>query len=211
MVRFQRANFVGRRSRRPGMRRSSVVDECWATFRVHVSGRHHHECHDAVLVGWEALSEAMRVWGIRTREDLSEWIHRQGFPRPRWGAHFSGRVQERILTMAATVDVRVSALEAVYVQVALLACRQVPLPVEPILHEAVRGILGQRPAFPESFPEECWSIMDEVNLQELFQFRFPVLQSCPHHVRWRFRQANRGVLEARHEAVRSRDTVMEER
>ena len=53
--------------------------------------------------------------------------------------------------------------------------------------------------------------MDEVNLQELFQFRFPVLQSCPHHVRGRFRQANRRVLETRHEAVRSRDTVMEER
>ena len=53
--------------------------------------------------------------------------------------------------MAATVDVRVSALEAMYVQVALLACRPVPLPVEPILHEALRGNLDQRPGFPESF------------------------------------------------------------
>ena len=75
--------------------------------------------HDAALVGWETLSEVIRVWSIRTREDLSEWVHRQRFPRPRWGAHFGGRVQERILTVAATVDVRVSALEAVYVQVAL--------------------------------------------------------------------------------------------
>ena len=114
--------------------------------------------HDAALVGWETLSEVMRAWNIRTREDLSEWIHRQGFSRPRWGAHFSGRVEERIPTMAATVDARVSELEAVYVQVAFLAFRQVPLPVEPILHEAVWRNLGQRPAFPESFPEECWSI-----------------------------------------------------
>ena len=26
------------------------------------------------------------------------------FPKVRWGAHFSGRVQERILTMAATIE-----------------------------------------------------------------------------------------------------------
>ena len=52
--------------------------------------------------------------------------------------------------------------------------------------------------------------MGEVNLQELFQFRFLVLQSYPHHVQGRFRQANRRVLEARHEAVRSRDIEMEE-
>ena len=168
--------------------------------------------HDAAVVGWEALSEVMRSWDIRSREDLSEWIHRQGFPRPRWGAHITARAQERILTMAGAVDARVSGLEAVYVQVALLACMRVPMPVEPILHEAVRGTVGrQRTVFPETFPEDCWAVMDAVNLEDLFQLRFPVLQSCPHHVRGRFRQANRQVLEARHEAARSHDSVLEER
>ena len=62
--------------------------------------------HDAAVVGWEALSEVMRSWDIRSREDLSEWIHRQGFPRPRWGAHITARAQERILTMAGAVDAR---------------------------------------------------------------------------------------------------------
>ena len=38
-----------------------------------------------------------------------------------------------------------------------------------------------------------------------------MLQSCPHHVRGRFRQANRRVFEARHEAARSHDSVSEER
>ena len=75
--------------------------------------------HDAAVVGWEALSEVMRSWNIRSREDLAEWIFRQGFPRPRWGAHINARAQERILTMAVAVDVRVSGLEAIYVQVAL--------------------------------------------------------------------------------------------
>ena len=45
----------------------------------------------AVTVGWEVLHNAMRSWCIQSREDLSEWIHNQGFPRPRWGAHFSGK------------------------------------------------------------------------------------------------------------------------
>ena len=82
--------------------------------------------HDAIVVGWEALSEVMRSWNIRSREDLAEWIFRQGFPWPRWGAHINARAQERILTMAVAVDVRVSGLEAIYVQVALSACRRVP-------------------------------------------------------------------------------------
>ena len=136
--------------------------------------------HDAAVVGWEALSEVMRSWDIRSREDLSEWIHRQGFPRPRWGAHISAPAQERILTMAGAVDARVNVLEAVYMQVALL-CMHVPMPVQSILHEAVRGTVGrQRTVFPETFLEGCWAVMDVINLEDLFQLRFPVLQSCPH-------------------------------
>ena len=160
--------------------------------------------HGAVVVGWEALSEVMRSWDIRSREDLVECIFRQEFPRPRWCAHITARAQERILTMAVAVDARVSGVEAIYVQVALLDCRRVPMPVEPIFHEVVRGTVGRpRTAFPETFLEECWAVVDDVNLRDFFDLRFPVLQSCPHHVRGRFRQANRPVLEARHEAARS--------
>ena len=54
------------------------------------------------------------------------------------------------------------------------------MPVEPILHEAVRGTVGrQRTPFPETFPEECWAAMDDANLGNFFELRFPVLQSCP--------------------------------
>ena len=69
---------------------------------------------DAVFEAWHALSGVVRSWGILSLEDLSEWIHRQGFPQPRWGGHFSGRAQERILTTAALTDARVSALESAY-------------------------------------------------------------------------------------------------
>ena len=49
----------------------------------------------AVHAGWDALQEAMSSWGIQSREDLSEWIHNQGFVQPRWGAHFCARAQEQ--------------------------------------------------------------------------------------------------------------------
>ena len=168
--------------------------------------------HDAAVVGLEALSKVMGSWDIRSREDLSEWIYRQGFPRPRWGAHITARAQERILTMAVAVDARVIGLEAVYVQVALLACRRVPMPAKPILHEAVCGTVGrQRTAFPETFPEECWAVMDGVNLRissvSDSQCCRVVLITCEAV----FRQANRRVFEARREVARSHDAVLEER
>ena len=37
---------------------------------------------EAAMMGWEALCRAMRSWGISSREDLSEWIGREGFPQP---------------------------------------------------------------------------------------------------------------------------------
>ena len=52
---------------------------------------------EALHIGWRVLCDTMRSWGVSSREDLAEWMHRQGFVRPRWGAHFSGRIQERIL------------------------------------------------------------------------------------------------------------------
>ena len=66
---------------------------------------------DAVPVGWNALHHTFQSMGILSREDLSECFHSQRFPQPRWGAHFSGRVQERILNMVAATDARGSALE----------------------------------------------------------------------------------------------------
>ena len=71
------------------------------------------------MPGWDALHWAMRAWGIRCREGLSEWVHAQGFPQPRWRAHFSGRAQERLLNAAANLDARVTVLETAYVQVTL--------------------------------------------------------------------------------------------
>ena len=51
---------------------------------------------EAAFLGWEALCAAIRSWRIYSREGLSEWVHRQGFPQSRWSGHVSGR--ERILS-----------------------------------------------------------------------------------------------------------------
>ena len=40
-----------------------------------------------------------------------------------------------------------------------------------------------------------------MNLTEVFERKFNVLQNCPHHVRGRFRHASRQALEARSDAV----------
>ena len=51
---------------------------------------------EALRVGWDVLCHAMRSWGFRSLENLSESMHRQ-FRRPRWGAHFSAWAKKRIL------------------------------------------------------------------------------------------------------------------
>ena len=56
-----------------------------------------------------------------------------------------------------------------------------------------------------------WEMLDEINLKEVFENRFFVLQSCPQSVRGRFRQGVRRALEARSEAARLHDNVGEGR
>ena len=71
-----------------------------------------------------------------------------------------------------------------------------------------------RPVAPhtsDSLSETCWETLDRVNLKEVFESRFQVLQNCPHSVRGRFRQAVRTALEARSEAIRSQNAVREAR
>ena len=134
---------------------------------------------DAVFEAWHALSGAMRSWGMQSREDLSEWIHRQGLVQPRWGGHFSARAQERILTTAALTDARVSALESLCVQVVLRACGQTTPREAPHNGASARHCAsGRQDEFVENHPDRRWAVMDDVNLQDLFQERFYTLQSC---------------------------------
>ena len=125
---------------------------------------------EALTVGWEALWDVMRRMGIPSREQFAERIHNQGFPMPRWRAHIRGRVQERILNIEIAQDARVSALEAVYVMVTLAECKHSHAPVVPPTPRATA------PDINNDLPDSCWEALDHINLQEVFESRFAVLQ-----------------------------------
>ena len=121
-----------------------------------------------------------------------------------WGHHFSGSVQERILNMAIAVDARVSALECLFVKLTLAECQRQDPPM-------VRGEFRRRQDQQEVVHHNDWEWLDSVSLLEAFGRRVPVLQSCPYHIRGRFRQAMRQALELMSHAVRTQDRVSEVR
>ena len=161
--------------------------------------------HDAVMAAWEALHLALVTMGIQSVEGLSEWICGQGFPQPRWCAHFCGRAQERLLNSAAHINARVTCLESAHVQVVLQACQH-GVRQEQEEHR-VRRVAPE----PTSDPDARWDVMDDVNLEEISSKRFRVLQSCPFQMRGRFRQATRVALETLHNGVVGHDSLMKTR
>ena len=112
--------------------------------------------------------------------------HAQGFPQPRWGAHFNGRAQECLLDAAANHDARVTALETACVQ------------VTPQAHEQGVREVDQCPCTPDECSFSPRTEFGGVGSDlEVFQIRFPVLQSCPFQFRGRYRQAARTALQER--------------
>ena len=157
-------------------------------------------CAEAVRISWNVLRNAMHSWNITSRECLSEWIHNQGFPRPRWGAHFSGRAQERILNFVIARDVRGAVLESLFVHIAMSWCREAEFPVAQSVPQCEA---------PQSSAVSEWEVLDRIDLEEVFHTRFAVLQGWPAQFRGRFRQAVRVALEARQEAAHGGDAEQE--
>ena len=134
---------------------------------------------EAVRISWEVLRNAMQSWNITSREGLSEWIHKQGFPR-----HiFSGRVQERILNLAIARDIRGAVLESLCVHIALSWSQ-------------AAGSVARCDARQSSVSE--WEVLDRIDLEEVFQTRFSVLQGCPVQLKGRFRQSVRSGWHWKH-------------
>ena len=74
----------------------------------------------------------------------------------------------------------------------------------------VRGEFRRRQHQQEVVHESCWEWLDSISLLEVYGRRVPVLQSCHHHIRGRFRQAVRQALELSSHAVRIQDRTSEE-
>ena len=142
-------------------------------------------------------------------DGLSTWLGNHGFPATRPGNHITARAQEHILTTACGEDARVALLESVFVALALEEGRQ--------MFRAVPGGQAQpaarirRSEVPIEMPSGGWVLMDQVDLEEQFLRRTPMLKSCPHFLRGRFRHCLSVTSQERCRAKLVGDTLGEER
>ena len=169
----------------------------------------HTEPSVALMTAWEALREVMRSWGIRAREDLSDWLGQHGFPRSSPGSHVRARAQERLIHEACCRDARVALLETVCVAIALHLRRSTTHNVHDAPERSSAPVRGRVPnPRPQQVTPESWEQLDQVNIEELFLLRVPMLKSCPRgRLRFRFLIA----LRERHRAMMANDWVAEER
>ena len=93
---------------------------------------------DALRQGWTQLRSCFRAWGIRTEEDLIQWIGRNWNHRVEAGQHLHSNVQEHILNAAVEHDGAVVNLEIAYVAVAM------HLSAQPQLASDIRRALDRR-------------------------------------------------------------------
>ena len=108
------------------------------------------------------------------------------------------------MNMVVARDVRGIGLESVFVQVVMSNCPEGP-PHD--VDVAPRPVAAGRDVPLAGVAE--WEILDEVSLQQVFQKRFSVLQSCPVQMKGRNRQAARVAIEALETAAFGNDEVME--
>ena len=128
------------------------------------------------LFGGE-IDTPLRSWTINSEEELSAWLGRSGFAATRPGNHIPNRAQEHIVTVGCQVDARVALLECVFVALTLDEGRQRPPPNN--TNRSHQGTRTRDAGVPSEVPSTSWEGMDEVNLEEVFLSRTPMLKSCP--------------------------------
>ena len=178
VVRIECASDVGRRWSGGELSSGGVVDFHFrtSTFSWRRLG----------TVRCSALRQVMRSWGVESELELSTWLGNHGFPATRPGNHINGRAQEYILSAWCREDARVALLECVLVALTLEEGRHRPRDVPPSGGKSP-GVRMRRTGVPMEVPSGSWAQMDRVDLEEEFLRRAPMLKSCPHFLRARFR------------------------
>ena len=144
------------------------------------------------------LCDAMRSWGVSSREDFAEWMHRQGFVRPAFQWQDSRKNSERSCRQGRQGD----RFESFYVHLIMQACSSeraaAPLEVGP------RVTADRAPAVGET----QWNCLDDIiaGSDEIQG----VAELSP-HLKEKYRVALTTALEAVHEAAQRRDPVKEVR
>ena len=144
------------------------------------------EPSEALRLGWVALREVFRNWGVRTREDLTNWLGTHGHPRSSLRSYLAARTQEFILSAACGSDARVALLEAVFVAIVIDMGRAIAVPSCP--HPVSRVPMTTRRGqvlVPTEITADSWGQLDQVDLDETFLMRVPMLKNCPHFLRGR--------------------------
>ena len=159
---------------------------------------------EAVELGWFSLREVFRRWNIREQEDLTIWFRREGFHGAQPGNHISARAQEHLLNSACREDARVALLKSVYVGITLHVGR------EAAAHpQRDGGGANQSRLRGPLQPEDQWHQLDQFELENVFSLRVPMLKTCPHFLRGRFRECMGVALRERFRAKQAGDVEAE--
>ena len=138
---------------------------------------------EAVRLGWESLRNVMRMWGVNSREELSSWLGDHRFPRNSPGTHISARAQEYIFGEANRIDARVSLMKTVFVMITIHMSREATVVPQP----GTAPSSNERRPTPQQINSSSWEQLDEVDLDEMFLMRAPMLKKCPRFLRGRLR------------------------
>ena len=169
------------------------------------------EIQGAARMEWTSLRAAMKTWSIAQPEDLSICLRNHGFPGPQVGSHISARAQECMLSERCRHDARVEMLEAVHITTTLKLGRKM-VPVEEPREAREEARFPRVAPHPTHSTMVCsWADLDDVDMEEVFTQRVPMLGSCPHFFRGCFRNSFRAVLEERYRADHEGDELAEER
>ena len=170
------------------------------------------EPSQTLRLGWVALREVFRNWGVRTREDLTNWLGTHGHPRSSPGSHLAARTQEFILSAACDRDARVALLEAVFAVIVVDMGRAIAVPSCPHPVSRVPMITRRGQVLvPTEITTDSWGQLDQVDLDEIFLMRVPILKNCPHFLRGRLRFCFFTALRERLRAKMANDRVGEAR
>ena len=146
----------------------------------------------AVRVGWTALPEVLRMWCIGSEAELSTWLGNHGFP---------ARQSHHSESSRAHLDFRVQR-ECVFVALTLEEGRHMFREVPTGGHARIR-----RSEVPTEVPSGSWALIEQVDLEEEFLRRTPMLKSCLHFLRGRFRHSLSIALQERCRAKLVGDTL----
>ena len=125
---------------------------------------------------------------------MAEWMHTHTkvLHATMGRASSADGAQERLLNLTIAEDARVSRLESLYVRLTLAECRRVEEEAPATSQQRSRRFpLRPTRGFLVHFQAVGWEVLNSIDLEEVFQNKFPVLQNCPDHVRGRFRQVAR--------------------